>query len=245
MGDNLLGAAASSAGNNLISNTRKDGDNPAAIKLFLNLLLILILVGSEGIKVIFRNNFGKHGINLFRLVLCACCFAGIAYLASNNFHWNLSQAIIGRTNYNNQFAHTYSPIKNQNNITFACHSISIIYALLAAFIFIKGIISYIKASKEKPDSNYKGDSYLLGFLEDYGYSQERIQFLVEPLYVIFIGALLSLYLPKSGIPLIFCGFSIWVNILVDKMFGNPSADSMKSEMQSKHEQEIISHEVTG
>ena len=191
----------------------------------MSLFSILILSGAEGMRVIFRNNFGKHGINLTRLVICSFCFALISYFSFKGESFGLD--IDDSPGTANSFFIT-----------------GIIYALLSALILIKGIICKINARQKYPDSDYHGDSTLLGFLANYSLRQNIIQNLAEPLYTLIMGVLFWLYNPVGGIPLIICALSLWANILFDLLFGNHAIPVMQNEIRSNQQQDVFTNQVS-
>jgi len=221
--DKLFHGSLASFGRNTIEVTRTQGNIPATIRIFISILGILLCTGAEGMKVIFRNNFGRHGVNLTRVVICSICFGVVSYFAFNDEDFGLE-------------------IDNSAGTSISFFITGIVYAFLSVYVFIKGIICKVNAYNENPNSVYPGDIRLLNFLGKY-FNRSLIEFFAEPFYTVIIGALLYLYNPISGIPLIFCGLSIWVNALFDLMLGNLSFDSMRNDLNSTHEQKLNTNQV--
>ncbi len=183
----------------LIESTNK-GNNTAAIRLALVICALLAFVGVEAIKIIFRNNFGSKGLNLFRVILSSIAFG-----------------IIAGTTF--AFLHDAAPEKV---IDFGGPSSFMMgggfYIFLSIYVLVKGIIE-----KRKPNNQlhpqYRGDSILLGFLMKGGWSQAKVQNLAEPIFTFSIGVLFLAINPIWGLPLIFCAISVWLHLVMEAVFG--------------------------
>lgn len=185
------------AGKTLLDSTNEK-NHSAQIKLFLALLGIFIFVGAEGIKVFFRKNFGKEGISLTRVIICFLSFIGISAISfsliddsSSKLGSQLSFGIMGS-----------------------------FYVFVAFYILFKGI----QAKKESRTNthlydDYKGDSILLDFLIKEGWKQSTVQNVAEPVATILVGIFLTFFNYIWGIPLFFCAISLWLNQLVEYIFG--------------------------
>ncbi len=226
--DGLFNRSVVNVGKGAIESAKNSGSNRSDLanaKLFINALLILLIIGADGAIIVFRSNFGGKGINLTRTMLCAICFAYISYLLFTQNHLNFD-------------------IDDSPSTTLSFYISSAIYAALSAHVLIKVIFSFVKARKENPKSDYKGDSSLFGFLEDYGYSRRLIQNLMEPFYTIIFGILLYFYNPIAGVPIVFCGISLLLVVLFDLIFGGSAINSMKRQLQTTNNKNTIINQVS-
>jgi hypothetical protein len=96
--------------------------------------------------------------------------------------------------------------------------VGVFYASLALFFLIKGI-------REKQSNNdtyqpvYRGDSSVLGFLIPAGLSQNFVQTLIEPLFLLIIGASCLSFNKLLGLPLIACSLSYWLFFFGEMLMG--------------------------
>lgn len=185
----------------VVKNYLEPSDNKSANTRFWYALLgVLFFVGSEAVKVIFRKNFGKKGIDTTRIVLCSIVFILIGVFAF----------FLSKSN-NHSFA-----AENQTEFLIA----AIFYIILSVYVLVKGFGAIEKAQKnDNAAPNYKGDSELLSFLITEGGNQSTVQNLAEPFLLIVLGLFLASFNFLLGLPLMFCGVSVWVEQVLEKIFG--------------------------
>lgn len=180
-------------------------DNHAQNVAMLAALGMLAFVGFDAIKVVFRNDFGSRGFNLFRVILAALAFL---ILSGVGLHLATSDTYI-------------DPVVG-SRFTFALAGI---FYMTAAFYLLVLGFKKKKISRQNqfihPD--YEGDSSLLGFLvKEKGWKQINVQLIAEPVLVLSIGITLSLVNLLWGLPLVVCALSVWGSIVVNFIFGvNP------------------------
>lgn len=160
------------------------------LALFLA-IVVLAYAGVEAVKLIFRNNFGAKGINVWKLFLSFGAFVAIGIIAFNNYQTNGELAEYGSKQ---SFLYT-----------------AIFYFALALFLLVKGVIEVRKRATNPVHFSYRGDSTVLGFLADSGWNQAKIQNLGEPLFVLAIGIFLTPINWFLGLPLVFCAISVWIH----------------------------------
>lgn len=177
-----------------------DGKNNAAVTRFiLAATAMLMFVGTEAVKLVFRNNFGSKGVSIVRAVLCFLAFGAI------------SAASIAASLYPQQgFEIIGHPI--------SFFVMGLFYAVLAFYVLIKAIVQKAR-SKDQVHPQYRGDSTLLSSLMKSGWSQARVQNLAEPLLTLGIGVFLTAFNLLWGIPLAFCAVSVWLHQLLEAIYG--------------------------
>ncbi len=184
-------------------------NNSAIIRLSLAILGILAYLGVEAIKVTFRSNFGREGMNLFKVILSSLVFGVISYCAFNFEEFDL----VGLG----------TPLSFKVTGFF--------YALWAVFVLLKGFYENSKAQATTHfPPHYQGDSNLLGFLVDDNWSQSRVQAIAEPLLTFGLGVFLSAVNLVWGLPIVFCAISVWIHQAVDSRRG---ADRVGDVIQQK------------
>lgn len=210
--DNLFNGLVGQAINKAIDST-DEKNKSAQIRLFLAVAGILLFVGVEAVKVVFRKNFGVKGINIFRLVLCFGCFLalGIGLIvaageSSLDTNWFSSSSFLISGAF---------------------------YIIVAVYILRKGIIGRMRAVKSQNFSDFTGESDLLSTLAtDYGWSDNKIKYLGEPLYTLLIGFAFIFYNPIASIPFIFCAISVWAHAALEFLFvQNPLQPQMNNQPQ--------------
>lgn len=153
---------------------------------------LLTFIGSEAVKVVFRKNFGKGSLRLDLIVVSSLIFAGTAIFA-------FQQSML---EYDSQ---RYTGTSDTNLVT------GILYTVLFFYVLIVGVSCYRKSKKNRNrPERYQGDSYLLSPFFKGKWKEEHIQFYAEPLVVIAFGTAFCFVDFIAGIPLLFCGLSIWV-----------------------------------
>lgn len=163
---------------------------------------ILAFIGEEAVQVVFRKNFGAKGLSRWRMVLCFILFELIAIAC-----FAMSQS--GKE----------MPIASPASFILA----GFFYLLLGVYVIWKGWTDWKEAqSNTQVHPAFAGESNLLSFLLKDGWSQSKVQYLAEPLLVIAIGILLCGINLFWGIPLIYCGISVWVCAVVEAIFSEPA-----------------------
>jgi len=198
--DNLFNGLVGKAINEGINSTNEK-NNSAAIRLFLALAGILLFVGAEAVKIVYRKNFGIKGFSMFRLIICFLCFLGIG-IACISF--GLGDELNGRDFW----------FMSKGSFV-VCGAA---YIVLAFYVIRKGILERIKASKNQLYTDFGGEPDLLRILLEYGWSNNRIKYLAEPVYTLLLGVLLALYNPMAAIPIIFCAISVWLHAVLEFFF---------------------------
>lgn len=164
--------------------------------LFLIILALLGYAGVESIHLIFRNNFGKKGINMTRLIISVIAFGLLAFIAYRYYAgFTVDDSTIGsRTS----FLYT--------TIFYSALSILLVYK---SFNSVTNDTNILEA--------YRGDSYLLGFLTkgEKGWKQSTVQNFYEPLTLLSVGVFLTPINLFWGIPLIFCAISFWIHAILE------------------------------
>lgn len=163
---------------------------------------LFAFVGEEAVQVLFRKDFGKDGLDRLRLVLCFILFEILAAICFLTWHYA---------------DHPLENIGSEQSFVWA----GIFYLILGFVVLQKGSRDYEKALASKKPYKYTGDSALLEFLASEGWSQSKIQNFWEPIFVIGIGTFLSFINLLWGIPVIYCGLSVWICNILDRLFLEP------------------------
>lgn len=181
----------------LLPDLTQEKPNAAVLKFLFFILLILLFVGDEAVKLIFRKGFGTSGVHWWKVLLCIGCFGGLGWTALE----------IGMDEYSEippMFSRFSFYIAGGFNIG------------LAIFLFYKG---FIQRRNKLAHKYYRGDSTLLAFLMGKGWSQAKVQNLAEPLTILGVGAMLTVLNPFLGLPLAFCAISSWFTYAADSFAG--------------------------
>lgn len=179
----------------LIASTNK-GSNSSKIKLFLAFLAILAFVGVEAVKIVFRKNFGVKGISTLRLAISIIIFGMISSFG---------------------FVEYYAPTdlsKGYGHSSFL--AMGVLYAILTTYLIVKGWIEKTKSSNVL-NEYYRGDSVILAFLMkgEKGWKQSTVQNFAEPVLMLALGFFFFSINPFLGIPIAFCGLSVWFNLILE------------------------------
>ncbi len=174
---------------------------------------ILAFIGEEAIQVVFRKNFGAQGLSRWRIVLCVILFELIAIAC-----------------FAMSFAGEPIPVASPASFILA----GFFYLLLGVYVIWKGWADWKEAqSNTRVHPDFAGESNLLSFLIKDGWSQSKVQYLAEPLLVIAIGILFCGINPFWGIPLIYCGISVWVCAIVEAIFSEPALNQYTQQNPQK------------
>ncbi|MFN4254425.1 MAG: hypothetical protein ACK4Q5_05425 [Saprospiraceae bacterium] len=196
--------------------TGKD-DNRAENELMLAALGLLAFVGADATKVVYRDNFGKDGFSMLRVVLS---FLAFCLVAGIGFHFSGEE-----TNIDPKYG---------RHTTYLMAGI--FYTVLAFYVLGKGIMAKKAANVSGIHPEYRGDSRLLSFLmTEKGWSQSNVQTWAEPLLTLAVGGLLAAINLLWGLPIVFCAFSIWGYMVVEYLFAaNPVSDRMQQHGYPSH-----------
>ncbi len=219
--DNLFNGLIGKALNEGINSTNEK-NNSAAIRLFLAVAGILLFVGAEAVKIVYRKNFGIKGINMFRLIICFLCFLGIGILC-------ISVGLSGEME-NKGYWFTDSSFV-------VCGAA---YVILSFYLLRKGILERIKATRNQVYTEFTGEPDLLNFLKEYGWSRNKIQYLAEPGYTLILGIVLAAYNPLAAIPVVFCAISVWAHAVLEFVFlQNPFQPNIQPQQQFEQPQQAV------
>ncbi len=189
-------------GQMIVESMKDKKDKTAQLRIQLLAIGILAFIGEEAVQVVFRKNFGAQGLSRWRIVLCVILFELIAVAC-----FAMSQA--GEE----------MPIASPASFILA----GLFYLLLGVYVIWKGWADWREAqSNTQVHPHFAGESNLLSFLIKDGWSQSKVQYLAEPLLVIAIGVLFCGINIFWGIPLIYCGISVWVCAIVEAIFSEPA-----------------------
>lgn len=214
--NDLLKKMTGQAAKHMVDVTGEENGS-AIFRLLLTICGILIIVGAEAVKIVYRKNFGVAGFDIFKLIACVLCLGGVSALAFE------------QVNSFDNFA-----LESGTNTT---HFITgILYALLALYVLVVGIVHAVKAAKDNQHANYNGESNLLGFLLKEWRSEEAIQYGAEPVLTIAIGIFLLGFNKLAGWPIIFCGISVWVNYLIEAFLGGQSSRQTAEKLNQQYNQ---------
>jgi hypothetical protein len=185
----------------------KLGDNEAAkaSSTFQLLLLgILLFVGADAMKVLFRTNFGSKSISLLRIGIASLIF----------FLWGVICLAIAMF------------IKNQRAIDFfllnggqpALYIIAVFYFVLSFSVFRIGSVERSISKQSERFIYDPGISLLFGYLVSAGFSELKVQMMVEPFFIFSVGIALSCINLFLGVPIVICGISLLAYELYEKYF---------------------------
>ena len=165
-------------------------------KLILAAFISLAIVGAEPVYAMFRKNFGKGGIDLFRLSIAFACFIVVSAILVYHFYIDES------------FGEIYGSVDSYL-IT------AMLLTLLAVTFLVRGLSRHRTATD---NLGHIGDSELLSFLAKDGWSQNQIQLIAEPLCVITIGGAYCFYNIIGGVAIAFCGVSVWLRTPIELFY---------------------------
>lgn len=178
-------------------NNGKGAAPSVVLKIMFFLLLLLLIVGDEAVKLIFRKGFGTKGVHWWKATLCTVCFGGIG---------------LGMLAFGVGAALSSLPNENLGVLYWWSTSVSLVVGG-SLLTYLAGLIAYkaflLERNREQPEY-YRGDSSLLAYLMDKGWSQSRVQNVAEPLALLAASVALILVNPICSAPLAFCAVSSWV-----------------------------------
>lgn len=170
-----------------------------AIILSLFIFIALLYAGVETVKLLFRDNFGKKGVNIVRVIISALAFLALSYVSYSMY---------------SDFYYEYEVYGSHKSFLFA----SITFLVVGLAVLIKGILVSVRDNPVY-DPIYRGDSNILGFLIKDGWSQSMVQDLAEPLFFLSFGFCLFSFNYVWGLPFIFCAISAWIHLGIESAFG--------------------------
>jgi len=199
--NNLFNGLVGKAINEGINSTNEKNTS-AQVRLVLALTGILFFVGAEAVKVFFRKDFGRKGINLIQLFISCLCFLGLGIVCTGHYLF---------------------PEKGDLNIGISVSETSylvtgVFYITLSIYLLRKGIIEFAKAKTSQANIDFKGETDVLKILESKGWSQNKIRYLGEPGYTLLLALVLFLYNPIGSIPLAVCAISVWGHAVMEFLF---------------------------
>lgn len=172
-------------------------------KLLYAIMALLLYSGSEGISIIFRNNFGRNGLNIGMII---GCFIGLGGIAGFSFYFYFTPEKMPE-GYGSPLSYLIT---------------GIFFSIIAIFILVRGIVLIWNALEAGDLSEYPGESNLLSFLKKERWSDGQIKFIAEPFTVISIGGAYAFFNLMGGLALMFCAVSVWARALVEIIIlGNP------------------------
>lgn len=180
--------------------TTEKTNNAVVIRILFFMSIILLFVGDEAVKMLFRTGFGKKGIHWWKAMLCILSFASLGATSIA-----IGVALITQFQ---DFLHLYF------SLTFF---ISAIFHFIMAAFFIKKWL--IEKRNLLAEPLYRGDSSVLAHLKEKGWSQAKIQNIAEPRTLLYTGLVLCLVNPIIGAPLMICAISSWMILLLERFLG--------------------------
>lgn len=203
--------------NNMFSNVpsgEKDDGRAAKFMIFVVLFaaIVLVLTGTDTVKVLHRKNPGTGELSYLRLFLNVLIFGGLGYYCLNS--QESAELFFSR----------YTQIDS-----FAIAVVGWFYTILALVVLFFGIGQKLKAdskinrnnptAEDEQRSYYPGESEFFSYLVDAGMSRQTVRTVIEPLSIASVGALMFAFNPVLGIPLLLCAASFWLVLFIDTASG--------------------------
>ncbi len=165
-------------------------------KLIFITFLVIEFGLYEAFILLLRKNHGSNGLNFFSLVLSVVIFLITGFFA------------------------LYT---SNNNIPINGVWVASLYFTLVLFILIKGY-NHLRNRRVNTfiEPKHEGDSHLQKILTKTHWSVFTIQMIIEPFSVIIIGCILTFFIKLYAIPIILCGFSVWVYHIITYIFSYKS-----------------------
>jgi hypothetical protein len=158
---------------------------------------LMTYAGVEFVKIIFRKNFGKMGLNSVKLVLVGLILAVVAAVAFFSYGAEeTTKSVFWRGTKNIEFW------------------TGILYSFLLIYVAIVGF-------KEKGKNvhaihpAYRGTSKVFKFMINEGWKPSKVQDLIEPLSLLALGVALLPFSILLGAPFIFFSISYWLHLFVE------------------------------
>ncbi len=185
-------------------NASNPNSDASKIRFLFALIGAVFFLGNDAVKIVFRRDFGVDKIALIRFVVLSIVL----------FMFGLScKGFYDDHTFDNLSDYAFSYSENSFIPT------AIFYVVLSFYILYKGIRHYSNSQKEYIDADDEGEPGILSFLnQNYGWSEEVIQYFAEPFYVLFIGGIFFFYNPIGAIPFGICAISVWGFQLIKLLF---------------------------
>lgn len=192
---NLLKMAGKNFVNIIFGDSKKNNDK-AIIYFFSIIVGILLFVGADSIKVLLRTNFGNKSISRIRIAIASILF----------FSWSGFCFLIGIIP--SDFDAT--DILNINGGRASFVLVGVFYLIMSIAVGFIGFRERILSFSSKKSEYNEGDSIFFGYLQNHGITIETIQIKLEPFIIFIIGLVLSAINFMFGIPILICGFSLFI-----------------------------------
>lgn len=201
---------------------QKDGNGRAAFYSALFLGALLLLVGTEPPKLIFRKRIGKFAIGLFSAVIASIIYGVYAWFLYS---------------YPNEtYVEKYS---FDTEIYILTGGIGL-YAILSLFTIIKALKEYFTNNVE--NGFYRGDSILfIEPIEKGKISRAAAWAVAEPLTFTIISIILYFIHPFLAYPLLITSLSFWINELYE-VYLSPNRQKqaiIKSNLKAEQTNSVI------
>jgi hypothetical protein len=162
--------------------------NGAIVQIFIALGGLLLVGGTEPLKVLLRRGIGKFALGIGSVIVASIFYGLYSYFLLSLGH---------KQEYQDESYATW---------LFAGATF---YLCLSIGVLICGLMEYFNSI----NSNYRGDSIFFGFLLSKSISQRVIWSVIEPITCLLIGVLLSLLHPLIGLPVAITSLSFLFNEL--------------------------------
>lgn len=177
----------------------------AAIYLGLAALIVLLFMGAEAVRALFRKNYGVSGERGARALFVFALFTATSVLA---FY---AMIIVDDKEIPEWFLFLQG--SDMHLIT------GVLYSALALHVLIKTIRYWIRTAQDKISPFDEGVSILAKYSKFRSWTKRDLFCKAEPLITIAIGFIYGVFDIIGGIPLIFCGLSVWGNELYQSVKG--------------------------
>lgn len=193
--DRKVGGLSAKVGSGIFEGLTADSkdngkQNKAALTIVLAFIAILMVVGTEPLKVLLRNRIGKFALGIVSITI-----SGMVYL------------LLGYLYYENLDVISKSDLEKKLLLSGA-----LFYIFIGMGTLYCGITEYFRST---PDM-YRGESVFFRSLIAKGVKREFIWTVVEPFSCIFVSLLLVLLHPLIGLPLLITSMSFlfneWYNV---------------------------------
>lgn len=191
--------AAIESGKNIFFNKRKEEGNDGLAFI----LTLLLFVGSEGVKIIFRKGFGRNGLNMGMIIGCFLCLGGISaycfYSASN----------------------PEQQLKNKES-AISYLVTGLLFSCIGLYIVVRGVTYILSALKASDLSDNPGKAFLLNFLKKDRWDDDQIKYIAEPSLILCLGIGYSFFNLLGGVAFMIMAISVWGRAVIEIIIlGNP------------------------
>ena len=217
---NLGGKVVENTAKSILMDSKDPRKKQMASEVQIMLLILLLLVGAEGMKILLRTNFGSKSISMLRIGLCSLIF----------FLWGAIPLGVFIADFYENGSGFNTFLANSGGV-FSMVIVAVFYWTLAFRVFSLGAKERTMSKVSNKFIYDSGDSVLFGYLMDKGVSKKAIQIGIEPLFVIGIGFLLGSFNLLLGLPIIVCGVSLILYQVYESIV--VGADSIYHVLQTK------------